>query len=102
MPFFLQLSQLYFQLVFQQALCSARLKVSQQFFYANGTVALSSTITQALGEMHTSQSVNAYNASIVISGEIPGARSTQYLYICSRIIRYFFDLDLTLVVCLYN
>ncbi len=34
-----------------------------------------STITHALGEMHTSQSVKAYNASIVISGEIPGASS---------------------------
>ena len=32
---------------------------------------------QALGEILTSQSVNAYRASMVISGEIPGASSTN-------------------------
>ena len=36
---------------------------------------LSSTITQALGEILTSHSVNAYRASMVISGEVPGIRS---------------------------
>ncbi len=38
---------------------------------------LSFTITQAFGEMDTSQSVNAYRASMVISGEVPGARLTS-------------------------
>jgi hypothetical protein len=33
-------------------------------------------ITQVFGDTETSQSVNLYKASMVISGEIPGARST--------------------------
>ena len=33
---------------------------------------LSSSITQPSGEIDTSQSVNEYKASIVLSGEIPG------------------------------
>ncbi|MNY37247.1 hypothetical protein D3C86_1717950 [compost metagenome] len=37
---------------------------------------LSSLITQVLGEMDTSQAVKANSASIVTSGDIPGARCT--------------------------
>ena len=35
---------------------------------------LSSTITQALGEIDTSQSVNAYKASIILSGDTPAGK----------------------------
>ena len=38
---------------------------------------LLSSMTQQLGEMLTSQSVNAYSASIVLSEEVPGARCTS-------------------------
>ena len=38
---------------------------------------LSSLMTQQLGEMLISQSVNAYRASIVLSDETPGAKCTR-------------------------
>ena len=42
----------------------------------------SPTITQQLGEMDTSQSVKAYNASIALSDEVPGSRFTNMRAFC--------------------
>ncbi len=54
------------------------------------------------GEIDTSQSVNLYKASIVISDEIPGASSTLNFNISSCIIRYFFNFYFTIIIGFYN
>ena len=54
--------------------------LSTDFFSTSLTLrkcGLLSSMTQQLGDMLISQSVKAYNASIVLSEEVPGARCTR-------------------------
>ena len=55
-------------------MCSVEILSNSWTLVNNG---LSSTMTQALGDIDISQLVKAYNASIVTSGEIPLARSIK-------------------------
>src|ERR1017187_5783305 len=73
MPFFTKLLQFYFKFFLQEFPCIV-CRYFKKFGYSR-KFRFCPFITQAFGEIEISQSVNAYNASMVISGEIPGARS---------------------------
>ena len=61
---------------------------------------LLSLITQQLGDMLISQSVNAYSASIVLSEDTPGARWTRISTLRAVLSSTFLILYFPLVVCL--
>ena len=67
MPFFFELHLIQFLALFEQK--NRMVCISSQNFRNGKNSGLSPTITQALGEIETSQSVKAYSASMVLSGE---------------------------------